>query len=70
MTKEEVLAEIRIHSAAIRAIIASLEYKVLTLTQGNRIEYPDQVSGLKSMMDSLKGKVDEIKDVLDEWPKS
>lgn len=70
MTKDEVLAEIRNHSGEMRTIVAALEYEVLAVVSGYRPESPDQMESLKGMMDSLIGKADKVKDILDQWPVS
>lgn len=70
MTKEEVLAAIRNHAGEMRSIIAALEYEVLTLVQGFRLEIPGEIDALKGMMDSLETKASEVKDILDQWPSS
>jgi len=70
MTREEVLKAIRKYSAEMRAIVAALEYDVLSITQGYRLNGSDHIDSLKGMMDTLKDKADEVKAVLDQWPES
>lgn len=68
MTKNEVLAEVRARCGEIRAIVAALEYDVLALTQGYRLETEGDIDSLSQMMDTLISKADDVKSSLSGWP--
>ena len=68
MTKEEILKAIRNHEGEIKASMASLDYTIHSLVKGYRKEVPGEIDSLKSMMTFVKGRTDEIKQILGQWP--
>jgi len=68
MTKTEILRAVRNHSSEIKICLDTLSCVVVSLAKGYKLEVEGEIDSLKSMTGFIKGKADEMKSILDEWP--
>lgn len=68
MTKEEILKDLRNHAGEIKVSLATVDLAVHSLVVGSRTEVPSEINSYKGLLDFAKGKLDEMKTILGQWP--
>lgn len=70
MTKEEILATIHNHKDEIKVALNNLAATVESMSKGSipAEHHSNIIDGLKATVDFVKGKCDEIKSALGQWP--
>ena len=68
MTREEILKAVRNHEGEIKVCMATMDYMVVSLVKDYRTLPDSGVDSIKSLMDTVKTKADEIKNILGQWP--
>lgn len=68
MTKVEVWKAIRNHSGDIRTILVGLDAQLASVVKGVYAQPDGFINELKASLDAAESQVQEIKDLLDQWP--